>query len=498
MTTQERAKLLDEDDQLYNNYGAQTNSLTLTLSGTVESLIEEDEELLSHTTIWNELRFVSKNSMFLVVTFCLQYTLTLFSTFFVSRLGSYELGAISLSITTFYISGPAFINGAASCLDTLCSQSYSAGNHRLMSLYIQRFAVIVMVSFIPIFAVWFSSTIWLKYLIPDPKIVELTGQFLHIVAFGAPALAIFEIGKRALQAQGIFHATFYILIIASPIHCFLNYLLLWNETFRIGFIGAPIALVISYYVMAILLLLYINFVEGKEFWTGFEPKNCFKNWGGLISMAIPGVIMIISELLAFELLTFFSSQFGVAGLASQSVVSLAASLLFQLPFSMAVCCSTRIAHYIGANYKKSAEITSRAALLCSTVAGLVNFNWIFWGRYRIASMFSEDELVKLLIVQVFPLVALIQTFDCFNVLSAGCLRGQGRQRIGSVLSFFSYYVLGTPLEYLFGFHMNHGVFGLWLGLSIGVGFLTVAEFLCVVFSDWDKIVEDSNARNSVE
>jgi len=46
--------------------------------------------------------------------------------------------------------------------------------------------------------------------------------------------------------------------------------------------------------MAILLILYIIFIDGKQAWGGFS-KRALINWGPMCSFALSGVVMTCSE-----------------------------------------------------------------------------------------------------------------------------------------------------------------------------------------------------------
>jgi multidrug resistance protein, MATE family len=50
--------------------------------------------------------------------------------------------------------------------------------------------------------------------------------------------------------------------------------------------------------MAILLLMYIIFIDGREAWGGFSLK-AFQNWGPMLNFAFSGVVMTCSEVHPF-------------------------------------------------------------------------------------------------------------------------------------------------------------------------------------------------------
>ncbi|GME99910.1 unnamed protein product [Ambrosiozyma monospora] len=202
--------------------------------------------------------------------------------------------------------------------------------------------------------------------------------------------------------------------------------------------------------------------------------------------------MVFSEAFAFELLTFLSAKFGNKELAAQSVVQTFASFAFNLPFAVAICSATRIGNIIGArsnNYHVAVKVMLSVACFFS----VFNFAWMVLFRYPLARAFCEDETIVERTCLLFVVVGFNQFLDCVNIMCAGILRGQGRQRIGSILSIVSYYVIASPFELLFGFYFKMEVFGLWLGLAVGVGALSIFELVLVLKSDWEKIME-ANAK----
>ncbi len=189
---------------------------------------------------------------------------------------------------------------------------------------------------------------------------------MRVLIIGMPPFAIFECGKRFVQAQGLFHANTYVLVIAAPLSALLSWLFVWRLGW--GFIGAPIAVVITQWTMPTLLLLYVCFIDGSRCWGGFS-RRAFSNWGcnsvcfagpceqlpsfaylpacppadktaPMIRLALPGMIMIEAEYFAFEILTLASSQFGTSELAAQSILVTITATMYQIPFP----CPSGLAH----------------------------------------------------------------------------------------------------------------------------------------------------------
>ena len=81
------------------------------------------------TTWQREAKVIGRYSAPLIITFLLQYSLTVASIVTVGHLGTVELGAVSLASMTANISGYAIFQGLATSLDTLCAQAYGSGKY---------------------------------------------------------------------------------------------------------------------------------------------------------------------------------------------------------------------------------------------------------------------------------------------------------------------------------------------------------------------------------
>ena len=342
------------------------------------------------TTWQREAKVIARYSGPLIVTFLLQYSLTVASIFTVGHIGKEELGAVSLASMTANITGYAIYQGLTTSLDTLCSQAYGSGNKKLVGLQLQRMVYFLWLVSIPIAIVWLSAEQILVRIVPEADVARLAGLYLRIVILGAPGYAAFEAGKRFLQAQGLFSASLYVLLICAPFNVFINWLFVWvsisphfhfqystssayvsSQQFQWGFIGAPIAVAVTDNLLPLLLFLYVRFVAGRACWPGLT-RRAFHNWGPMIRLAIPGLIMVEAEYFAFEVLTLAASYFGAASLAAQSVSSTIIGITFQIPYPVGIAGSTRIANLIGATLADAAKTSAKVSMVTATAVGLFN------------------------------------------------------------------------------------------------------------------------------
>lgn len=459
--------------------------------------------ILENTTLTIELRALFKALIPLVTTFVLQNSLSTVSVFTVGHLGAAELAAVLMGAMTANITGYATIQGIATSLDTVCPQAFGAGNYKLVGTYMQRCMAIIMVVMAPILVMWagFGDQL-LLLVVPDPATARLAGMYLRYVTPGIPAYVLFECGKRYLQAQGVFHVLTLCLMVAAPLNLIMNITLVkyW------GYIGAPIAVAINYWVMALLLVYLTVFkvlagqtplgLNPRECWPGFSVKNAFSGWGTLISLAIPGLIMLEAEFLAFEILTLLASRLGTINLAAQLIGATLASLTYQVPFAIGIAALTRIANFLGAGLSRNAYRATLVALLFGLGSALFNFIMVSTFRVPIAKLFTEDPLVIEALNNVIWYIAVMQVVDSMNAVLAGCLRGQGQTKIGGIVNLVAYYVVGLPLSIYWSFYSpwRGDIKGLWIGCIVSLVIIAGVQSWCALKANFTDLVIAARKR----
>ncbi|KAK7418373.1 hypothetical protein QQX98_003993 [Neonectria punicea] len=445
------------------------------------------------TTWQRETKTIVAYSTPLIITFMLQYSINVTSIFAVGRIGKIELGAVSLANMSAAITCLAPFQGLATSLDTLCAQAYGSGHKHLVGLQFQRMTCFLFCLSIPVAVLWYHAERVLYLIVPEPESARLAGMYLRVMIFSIPGFILFEGGKRFTQAQGLFHATTWVLIIVAPFNVFLSWFLVWH--LELGFIGAPIAVAITDNLLPIFLFLYVRFIDGHQCWGGFS-RRALSNWWVMIRLALPGMIMVEAEWLAFEVMTLMSSRFGSEYLAAQSVLATVTTISYQIPFPMSIAASTRIANLIGAGLVDAAKTTGKVAFAAACVIGM--FNLALYGglRYYIPLLFTKDPEVIELVATVIPIVAVMQVFDGLAAGAGGILRGIGKQAMGGPANLFAYYALSLPLSLGLAFGLDWRLSGLWIGVTVGTISVSLIEYIYLTKVNWHNAAVEAANRNA--
>ncbi|CRK28351.1 hypothetical protein BN1708_015209 [Verticillium longisporum] len=405
-----------------------------------ENLTEQWEAAVAsgtlRTTWQREAKTIISYALPLIGTFMLQYSINVVSIFTVGRIGRLELGAVSLATMTATITCYAPFQGLATSLDTLCAQAYGSGHRHLVGLQLQRMIFFLLLAFVPVAVLWYHSDAVLALMIPEPESARLVGRYLRVLIFGGPAFVCFEGGKRFVQAQGLFQATTWVLVVVAPFNVFINWFLVWHM--ELGYIGAPIASTMTQNLLPLCLLLYVRF----------------------------------------------------------SVLVTLTAISYQIPFPISIAASTRIANLIGAGLVDAAKTTGRVATLAALTSGVFNFVLFSSLRYHLPLLFTDDDEVVEIVAAVLPICAAMMVFDGLSTGAHGLLRGIGRPSIGGYAGISVYYLIALPVSLGTAFGLGWKLSGLWFGVTIGLLLVSVIEYTFVYLTDWHKAAREAERRNA--
>ena len=129
------------------------------------------------------------------------------------------------------------------------------------------------------------------------------------------------------------------------------------------------------------------------------------------------------------------------------------------------------------NVKQAIKTSFRCVIVTMGVMALlfITFNKL------LPTIFTEDaEIIKISSILLL-FAAFFQLFDGTQVTAIGALRGLEDYKFPTYVAFTGYWIIALPLCYIFAFTFHYKVYGIWLGLSIGLGFVSIALFLRIKY-----------------
>ncbi|KAF8322158.1 multidrug/Oligosaccharidyl-lipid/Polysaccharide flippase [Clavulina sp. PMI_390] len=455
---------------------------------------QDDETSNAAWGPWKEeAKMLMKYTAPIVGTQLLESTITLAAIVSIGHLSTYQLAGVTLGFMTANVTGLSIMLGFVSALDSLLPQAWTS-NPPLVGLWSQRMGVLMAILLIPISALWFSAEPILLALKQEPEVAHYASLYLRTLSISLPAYAFNCVTRRYLQSQGLMHVPTTIIIAVTPVNIFLNWFLVWGpQSIRLGFIGAPLSTVISFNLIAISTAMYIWIWDPRKAWHPVS-MSMFQNLRLLVELGVAGVGQLAAEWWGWELIGLAASLLGPTSLAAQSILAATASTTFQLPFSLSVAASVRIGNHLGAGNAFRAQVATHTSLLLALAMALVLSTILTVCRNSWALLFNEDPNVAQRVAGVLPILALFQIFDGLCAVTSGVLRSRGKQGLGAILQFISYYIIGIPFGMLLTFKFDMLLPGLWIGMAVALFSGAFVTVIIVLRTNWDREVEKAAER----
>lgn len=473
----------------------------------------EDEDTTSTKRWLSEFLLLLRGSIPVILAYALQNSLQTISVLIVGRLSPEALATAAFSYMFAMSTAWLVALGGTTALDTLASSTFTGSkNPHDLGILLQRGFLVLTGLYIPVAILWACSAPVFRLLGQEEYICVDSARFLTALIPGGLGYIYFEAMKKYLQAQGANQPFFllilprsncsyieimrpgtYVLLITSPISAGLNYLFI--HTLNLGLIGAPLATGLSYWLSFLLLVLYSRLITGHQCWGGFTTQS-LHNLGTFSRLSLLGIIHVGTEWWAFEIVALAAGRLGTIPLAAQSVIMTTDQVMNTIPFGIGVAASSRVGNLLGARNAKGAARAANVAAWMSMIMGLLVLIILMSVKDFYARIFNNDVRVVKLTAEVMPYVALFQIADGLNGSCGGSLRGMGRQHVGALVNFVSYYCGALPLGIWLAFH-GWGLGGLWVGQCIALYIVGGLEWAIVAWSDWEGEVKRAFGRMDI-
>ncbi|KAM0987561.1 hypothetical protein COP2_011926 [Malus domestica] len=430
-----------------------------------------------------------------IFTSLCQYSLGAITQVFAGQFGTLDLAAVSIENSV--IAGFSFgvMLGMGSALETLCGQAVGAGQLDMLGIYMQRSWVIlnstaVLLSFLYIFAQQL-----LKAIGQTADISKAAGVFAIWMIPQLFAYAMnFPIAKF-LQSQSKMMVMAVISVVVLVLHTLFSWLLMLKVGW--GLVGAAVVLNTSWWLIVLAQLGYIFSGTCGQAWVGFSWK-AFQNLWAFVKLSLASAVMLCLEVWYFMALILFAGYLKNAEVSVDGL-SICMNILgwtVMVAMGMNAAISVRVSNELGAAHPRTAKFSLVVAVITSFLIGAILSLILIISRDKYPALFSSDSEVKALVKQLTPLLATCIVINNIQPVLSGVAIGAGWQAAVAYVNVTCYYVIGVPLGLIFGYKLDWGVRGIWIGMLLGTILQTCVLFIMVYKTNWNK--EASKAEDRIK
>lgn len=406
------------------------------------------------------------------------------------------LAAVVLGGTYFFV---LFIlgSGFAIAVMPLVAEADAAGDEtavRRVTRMGMWLSVVTAVVAFPLF--WFSGSL-LNGLGQDPEITAVTQAYLRLVGLGLlPALLVMVL-KSYLAALGRTRVVFWVTVIAAIVNAVANWALIfghWGAP-ELGVVGAAIASLLVQVVSLFGVVLYVVFRLPLHslFVRVWRPD--WEAFGHVFRLGVPIGLTSFLETGLFAASSVMMGWLGTLYLAAHGIALQLTSLAFMAHLGLSNAATIRAGNALGRKDTEHLARGARVAIVLSLVTALITVIVLLAFPRPLLDLFlnqnepDRDAILTIGVSLVF-VAALFQFVDGAQIMALGLLRGVKDTRAPMVIAAISYWVIGVPTGYAFGFWAGLDGVGIWLGLVVG---LTVAAIL-LLWRFWGPMLSSLRAH----
>ena len=392
-------------------------------------------------------------------------------------LGWYSVEALAAVVlgSTFFFVLFIFGSGFAFAVMPLVAEADAAEDEvtvRRVTRMGMWLSVLFAAAVFPLF--WYSRGL-LEALGQSPETAEIAQSYLQVVGFGmAPALLVMVL-KSYLAALERTRVVFWVTVVAAVVNAIANYALIfgnWGMP-ELGAVGAAVASLLVNAVSLIGVVAYavIALPQHQLFARLWRPD--WEAFWHVFRLGTPIGITSLSEVSLFAASSVMMGWLGTIPLAAHGIALQLASVTFMVHLGLSNAATVRAGNAMG---RKDAQHLARGAIVAivmSLAAACVAVALFLVFPEELLSLFlnpNEPERVNILAVGVSLVfvAALFQVVDGAQIMALGVLRGVKDTSVPMVIAAISYWLIGVPCGYVFGFVLGWEGVGVWLGLVVGL------------------------------
>ena len=395
-------------------------------------------------------------------------TVGVFDSLMIGKVSVSQLAAVSLatSIFSFIL---LFCIGLSYGITPLISSSDKGKKYVSSILYngmlVNVISCILLVSFVIL------TKHLLSYLGQDQEVLFHTYSYLDIICISLIPLILFQTFKQFIEGLGFTKPSMYISVISNVINVVLNAVLIFGLFGfpRLEIIGAAYATLISRVIMFLLILIYC--LNDRRFSKYILKRKFLVNLNhikDIFRIGFASGLQYIFEVGAFSVATVMTGSIGAIHLAAHQIALNLASISYMIASGIGSASMISLSYYDGKRNFEDMRRSGFASFLLVFILMIVSALVFIIFRNYLPVLYVDDSSVINIASTLLIIAGLFQISDGIQAVGLGILRGIRDIKKPTVITFISYWIISIPLSYFLGIEYGYGVYGIWIGLSIGL------------------------------
>lgn len=395
--------------------------------------------------------------------------------------GTEQLAAVSL-VNSLFILVLVIGLGISYGLTPLIAQAHGGRNFtecgRLLSTSL---SINLFVSIILYLVIHYGTLSFIDHIGQSPGVVAHAKPYLAYLGLSIIPLMIFQTFKQFAEGLGFTKQAMLVSIWGNVINVILGVIFV-KGMFGIapmGVTGVGLSTLIDRSIMAIVMTLYVfRSVHFRRYIRSFTLKTFdYVRSAQIVKIGAPVAMQYAFEISAFGGAAILAGTINTVSQAAHQVAINLAAVTYMMASGVASASTIKSGNHLGgknfSDLRRSAVSSYHIVLAFMTLTALI----FVAGHKVLPYMYTSDPAVIQVAGQLLIIAGFFQLFDGTQVVGLGILRGIGDVNIPTFLTFLAYWVVGIPLGYFLGIHLELGINGIWYGLTIALLTASLLLFL---------------------
>jgi len=387
------------------------------------------------------------------------------------RVGPEALSGVAVGVSYYQIFWLLGL-GILMSLPPLVAHAYGAGDdqavgHRLrQGLWLSQLIalpVLVALLFVEPALEWFGT---------DARTIPHASAYVHTLCLGMPAMLAYLAHRYTTEGIGWTRPIMFTAALGLGVN------VIGNWVFTLGHLGVPslgargcaIATVMAQWSMLIAMHAY------QRRHPVYRRFGLFARWEwperrtlrDILALGLPIGGSVVSEGALFAVAGLLMSTLGTEVVAAHQIALTWGAIMFMVPLAFHSATTVHVGHKLGAGDPPAGRFAGWAGVTLCALFMSVSAVVIVLANDFIPTLFTADADVRVLAAGLLLFVALFHVPDGVQVGAAGALRGFKDAKVPMALNFVAYWVVGFPVAWWMGIHLQQGPRGIWIGLILGL------------------------------
>jgi len=395
-------------------------------------------------------------------------------TMMVGRLSATALAAVALGNLYFFITA-AFGMGVLMVLDPIIAQAVGAKDPETVALGVQRGLVLavalgVVLSIVMLPAGWaFTLVGQPPAIIPGARAYAITSVPVFVPFF------VFIVLRQTLQAMHRIAPIVWTVVAGNVANIVLNWIFIFGHCGMpaLGVRGSALATAISRWIMTILLcaVAWRSIRPHVRPWR-HETWSMTALWR-MLKLGVPLGLHHQLEGGIFVVVALLMGRIDAVAMAGHQAALSTAALTFMVPLGVSAGAAVLVGHGVGRGDMQETRRAAGAAFVLGVGFMLVSAIVFLSVPVLIARAYTPDPAVIAIAAALIPIAGVFQAFDGCQAVASGVLRGTGDMRWPLIANLIGFWGVGLPTSVYLGMYTPLGAKGLWWGLVVGLGAVSV-------------------------